>query len=109
MAEAMTRHTTEVDTYHLGRFAPLGSRHNVRHWGCGAKEPRISQAAFRRHYYYLTTDERTGDVMREVVDADYKTTEIDPMRLASPRTGADSLSGARARRAGLADVLSATG
>jgi hypothetical protein len=87
MAEAMTRHTTEVDTYHLGRFAPLGSRHNVRHWGCGAKEPRISQAAFRRHYYYLTTDERTGDVMREVVDADYKTTEIDPMRLASPRTG----------------------
>ena len=87
MAEAMTRHTTEVDTYHLGRFAPLGSRHNVRHWGCGAKEPRISQAAFRRYYYYLTTDERTGDVMHEVVDADYKTTEIDTMRLASPRTG----------------------
>jgi hypothetical protein len=86
MAEAMTRHTTEVDTYHLGRFAPLGSRHNVRHWGCGAKEPRISQAAFRRHYYYLTTDERIGDVMREVVDADYKTTEIDTMRLASPLT-----------------------
>ncbi|MGA2266859.1 MAG: Tat pathway signal sequence domain protein [Bryobacteraceae bacterium] len=86
MAEAMTRHTTEVDTYHLGRFAPLGSRHNVRHWGCGAKEPRISQAAFRRYYYYLTTDERTGDVMREVVDADYKTAEIDPMRLASPLT-----------------------
>ncbi len=48
MAEAMTRHTSEVDTYHLGRFAPLGSRHNVRHWGCGAKEARISQAAFRR-------------------------------------------------------------
>jgi hypothetical protein len=22
----------------------LGSRHNVRHWGCGAKEPRVSQA-----------------------------------------------------------------
>jgi len=34
---------------------------SVRHWGCGAKEPRISQAAFRRHYYYLTTDERTGE------------------------------------------------
>jgi len=33
MAEAMTRHTGEVDTYHLGRFAMLGSRHNVRHWG----------------------------------------------------------------------------
>jgi hypothetical protein len=88
MAEAMTRHTSEVDVYHLGRFATLGSRHNVRHWGCGAKEPRISQAAYRRFYYYLTTDERTGDVMREVVDADYKATEIDTMRLAQPRTGA---------------------
>jgi hypothetical protein len=61
MAEAMTRHTSEVDTYHLGKFAGLGSRHNVRHWGCGAKEARISQAAYRRFYYYLTTDERTGD------------------------------------------------
>jgi len=86
MAEAMTRHTSEVDVHHLGRFATLGSRHNVRHWGCGAKEPRISQAAYRRFYYYLTTDERTGDLMRAVVDADRKTVEIDPMRLASPAT-----------------------
>jgi hypothetical protein len=87
MAEAMTRHTSEVDTYHLGRFAMLGSRHNVRHWGCGAKEARISQAAFRRFHYYLTTDERTGDVMHEVADADRKLLEIDPMRLASPLAG----------------------
>ena len=87
MAEAMTRHTSEVDCYHSGRFAGLGSRHNVRHWGCGAKEARISQAAFRRFHYYLTTDERTGDLMRNVVDVDYKVTELDPMRLASPRTG----------------------
>jgi exo-rhamnogalacturonan lyase-like protein len=27
---------SEVDTYHLGRFAMPGSRHNVRHWGYGA-------------------------------------------------------------------------
>jgi hypothetical protein len=87
MAEAMTRHTSEVDSYHSGRFAGLGSRHNVRHWGCGAKEARISQAAFRRFHYYLTTDERTGDLMRSVVDVDNKIVEIDPMRLASPRTG----------------------
>ena len=87
MAEAMTRHTSEVDVYHLGRFAMLGSRHNVRHWGCGAKEARISQAAYRRFYYYLTSDERTGDIMREVVNVDRKVMEIDPMRLASPRTG----------------------
>jgi len=86
MAEAMTRHTGEVDSYHQGRFAGLGSRHNVRHWGCGAKEVRVSQAAYRRFYYYLTTDERTGDVMHEMVDADYKAAEIDSMRLASPIT-----------------------
>ena len=86
MAEAMTRHTSEVDTYHLGRFAMLGSRHNVRHWGCGAKEARISQAAYRRFYHYLTTDERVGDVMREVVNVDATAIDLDPMRLAQPRT-----------------------
>jgi len=89
MAEAMTRHTSEVDIYHLGRFAGLGSRHNVRHWGCGAKEARISQAAYRRFYYYLTTDERTGDIMREVLNVDYKVAEYDPMRLAQPITEAE--------------------
>jgi len=89
MAEAMTRHTGEVDCYHLGKFAGLGSRHNVRHWGCGAKEARISQAGYRRFYYYLTTDERTGDVMREMLNADYKTIDYDPMRLAQPITEAE--------------------
>ena len=34
MAEAMTRHTGEVDVYHIGPNAGLGSRHNVSHWGC---------------------------------------------------------------------------
>ena len=86
MAEAMTRHCSEVDTYHIGPFAPLGSRHNVTHWGCGAKEARISQAAFNRFYYYLTTDERTGDLMREQVDADTLLYHLDPMRLAEPRS-----------------------
>jgi hypothetical protein len=78
-----------VDCYHQGRLAGLGSRHNVRHWGCGAKEARISQAAYRRFYYYLTTDERTGDVMREMLNADFKTLEFDPMRLAQPITEAE--------------------
>ena len=85
MAEAMTRHTMEVDVYHLGPFAGLGSRHNVSHWGCGAKEARISQAAWNRFYYYLTTDERTGDLMTAVKDADQMLYTIDPMRLALPR------------------------
>ncbi|MES2461469.1 MAG: Tat pathway signal sequence domain protein, partial [Armatimonadota bacterium] len=86
MAEAMTRHTQEVDSYHIGRFAGLGSRHNVRHWGCSAKEVRISQALLKRFYYYLTTDERTGDMMDEVVDADYKLVDVDPLRKIEPKS-----------------------
>ena len=70
MAEAMTRHTSEVDVHHIGPFAPLGSRHNVNHWGDGAKQPRISHAGLKQFYYFLTTDERTGDLMREQIDAD---------------------------------------
>lgn len=85
MAVAMSRHTTECDVYHLGPFAGLGSRHNVSHWGCGAKEARISQAAWNRFYYYLTTDERSGNLMTEVRDAEQKLYDIDPMRLALPR------------------------
>ena len=85
MAEAMTRHCSEVDTYHLGPHAGLGSRHNVTHWGCGAKEARISEAWWNRFYYYLTADERIGDIMHEVADADTLLYTLDPMRLAQPR------------------------
>ncbi|MBR2192349.1 MAG: hypothetical protein IJ910_03445 [Bacteroidaceae bacterium] len=85
MADAMTRHTGEVDVYHMGPNSMLGSRHNVSHWGCGAKEARISQAAWNRFYYYLTADERCGDLMREVKDADQMLYTLDPMRLAQPR------------------------
>ena len=71
MAEAMTRHTSEVDVHHSGFFAPLGSRHNVNHWGDGAKQPRISHAMLKRYMYYLSGgDERLGDLMREQLDAD---------------------------------------
>ena len=85
LAEAMTRHCSEVDVYHLGDMSGLGSRHNVSHWGCGAKEARISQAAWNRFMYYLTADERLGDLMTAVRDADQKLYTIDPMRLALPR------------------------
>ena len=85
MAEAMTRHNSEVDTYHIGPFAPLGSRHNVSHWGCGAKEARISQSAFLRYHYYLTCDERLGELMHAQTDADTLLFHLDPMRLAEPR------------------------
>ncbi|HKH59364.1 MAG TPA: hypothetical protein VKA49_00965, partial [Flavitalea sp.] len=87
MAEAMTRHTSEVDVYHIGKLAGLGSRHNVRHWGCGSKEVRESQAAYRRYYYYLTTDERTGDIMHEVAEtADQRLVTLDPLRLILGKT-----------------------
>lgn len=79
-AEAMTRHTGEVDVHHLGRFAPLGSRHNVMHWGCSAKQMRISTAQNRRYYYYLTGDERVGDLMREQIEAARTLRTIEPGR-----------------------------
>lgn len=85
MAEAMTRHTQEVDVYHIGRFAGLGTRHSVRHWGGGAKEVRVSQAPLKRFFYYLTTDERTGDLIRQTTeDATEAITNLDPMRIAMP-------------------------
>ena len=80
LAEAMTRHTGEVDVYHAGRFKGLGTRHNVQHWGCSAKQVRISTAAYRRIYYYLTGDERVGDLMRELLDADQLLAAVDPVR-----------------------------
>ncbi len=87
MAEAMTRHTSEVDVYHIGTLAGLGSRHNVSHWGCGSKEVRESQAAYRRYYYYLTTDERTGDIMQEVAaTAGEGLVTLDPLRLILGKT-----------------------
>ncbi|MEV6969920.1 hypothetical protein AB0M47_32880 [Hamadaea sp. NPDC051192] len=79
-AEAMTRHTGEVDVYHLGRWQGLGSRHNVQHWGCSCKQLRISNAAYRRFYYYLTADERTGDLLDELTTPETTFLAIDPIR-----------------------------
>jgi hypothetical protein len=89
MAEAMTRHTGEVDSFHLGPYAGLGTRHNVRHWGLSAKEARVSQASYRRFYYYLTTDERTGDIMRSMLKASDAMLEFDAMRSVQPTTPAE--------------------
>ena len=65
VAEAMSRHCSEVDFYHFGPMAGIGSRHNVRHWGCSCKEPRVSMAGHHRVYYYLTGDARIGDAMAD--------------------------------------------
>ena len=85
LAEAHARNTSETDVYHLGDMKGLGSRHNVIKWGDGAKEARISQAAHWRFFYYLTTDERTGDIMHEMTESsDTSAVRYDPMREAEP-------------------------
>lgn len=80
VAEAMSRHCSEVDLYHFGPLKGLGSRHNVRHWGCSCKEARIAMAGHHRFYYYLTGDYRMGDVFEDVKDADYSIVNMDPLR-----------------------------
>jgi hypothetical protein len=86
LAEAHARNTSETDTYHLGPMRGLGSRHNVVKWGDGAKEARISQAAHWRPFYYLTTDERTGDIIGESAEfAPLSVANFDPMREAEPK------------------------
>lgn len=42
-------------------------------------------AGLHRFYYYLTADERIGDIMDEVKDADFATLTLDPMRAYYPK------------------------
>ena len=69
MAEALSRHAADVDMYHFGSMKGLGSRHNVRHWGCPCKEPRVSMAGHHRPLYYLTGNRRIGDCMEDSLAA----------------------------------------
>lgn len=70
MAYNMSRHNSDTDIYHFGEYKGLGSRHNVLHYGCSCKEPRISMAHLYRIFYYLHFDERVGEVMDMVIDVD---------------------------------------
>jgi len=79
-AEAMCRNTGEVAVYHLGPLAGLGTRHGVVPWGDSAKQLRISTAENRRFMYYLTADERIGDLLWEEVHADRKLAQVEPDR-----------------------------
>ncbi|MBW8736977.1 MAG: Tat pathway signal sequence domain protein [Streptomyces turgidiscabies] len=79
-AEAMTRHTGEVDVYHLGQWAGLGTRHGVQHYADSAKQQRIANTTYRRYYYFLTGDERIGDLMHANVDSDETFLVLDPIR-----------------------------
>jgi hypothetical protein len=42
-------------------------------------------AGLHRYYYYFTADERIGDLMDEVKDADFSTVNLDPMRAYFPK------------------------
>jgi len=84
MAYAMTRHCSEVDFHHIGPYAGLGSRHNVNHWGDGAKEARVSGSTLKRPFYYLTTDELIGDIMDFSLQAGETIMTWDPLRKVFP-------------------------
>jgi hypothetical protein len=77
MAEAMTRHTREVDVQHIGPYKGFGTRHGVQHWADSSKQPRVSNAGYARIYYYLTGDERTGDLMRDLLGSEAMLQTVD--------------------------------
>ncbi|KAG7294399.1 hypothetical protein NEMBOFW57_004470 [Staphylotrichum longicolle] len=79
--EALTRHTGEVDSYHLGDWKGLGTRHGVKHWADSAKQARISQPQYRKYFFYLSGgDERTGELLEHTLDADKTYGILDPVR-----------------------------
>jgi hypothetical protein len=80
LAYQMTRNVSEVDTFHTGPFAGLGSRHDVQEFGDGAKEARVSEAYTKRFMYYLTTDELLGDHMRDALQLDETLLRYPPLR-----------------------------
>ena len=83
MAEAMSRHSADVDVYHFGEIKGIGSRHNVVHWGDSCKEPRIAMAGHHRALYFLLGgDPRMKDVFDDVKDGDFATLKMDPLRYA---------------------------
>ena len=79
LAQKLSRHASEVDVYHAGIYKGLGSRHNVRHWGCPCKEARIAMAAHHRVMYYLTGDRRLEDIFEELKDNELSFKNRDPL------------------------------
>ena len=79
LAANLSRHASEVDVYHFGKYKGLGSRHNVRHWGCPCKEARIAMAGHHRFYYYLTGDFRMEDIFAELKDNEMTFLDRDPL------------------------------
>lgn len=80
MAQAMTQHTSEVDVYHAGKFKGFGTRHGVQHWSDSSKQLRISHVLFKRIYFFLTGDERTGDLIEELQSCQHAILTLDSHR-----------------------------
>jgi hypothetical protein len=81
LAEAEARHGSEVDTYHLGNSTGLGTRHGVQHWSDSAKQVRISTPVYRKFFYYLSGgDERLGDIIHSVLEAEKAFVLVDARR-----------------------------
>lgn len=81
LAEALTRHTGEVDVYHIGKWKGLGTRHGVQHWIDSAKQVRIGQPLYRKYFYYISGgDERVGELLDEALDVDQTYGIVDPGR-----------------------------
>lgn len=81
LAETQVRHSSEVDMYHIGNFSGLGTRHGVLHWGDSAKQIRISTTIYRKAFYYISGgDERIGDVVHGVLDAEQAFYLVDARR-----------------------------
>ncbi|RWA13800.1 hypothetical protein EKO27_g1303 [Xylaria grammica] len=80
-AEAHVRHTSEVDVYHLGSYRGFGTRHGVQHWGDSAKQIRVSTPIYRQIFYYVSGgDERIGELLHDLMDADKTFLIVDPRR-----------------------------
>ncbi|KAL3459544.1 hypothetical protein BJX64DRAFT_291211 [Aspergillus heterothallicus] len=81
LAEALTRHTGEVDVYHIGDWKGLGTRHGVQHFADSAKQVRITQPQYRKYFFYLSGgDERVGELLEEALDTDETYGVLDPQR-----------------------------
>ncbi|KAH7402238.1 hypothetical protein DE146DRAFT_459851 [Phaeosphaeria sp. MPI-PUGE-AT-0046c] len=81
LAHDQVRHGGEVDSYHLGNFTGLGTRHGVQHWSDSAKQARIATPVYRKAFYYISGgDERTGDLIREILSVDKSFLRVDARR-----------------------------
>ncbi|KAJ6156854.1 hypothetical protein N7497_005739 [Penicillium chrysogenum] len=69
-AEALTRHTGEVDVYHIGDWKGLGTRHGSH---LSAAVPKVLLLPLRG-------DERVGELLEELLDTDKTYGELDPQR-----------------------------